>query len=304
MIGIAAAIAAATAGGVFSELRWAGRADAFAAQANRALLYVLVPLLVFLNIVRFHPSGTVAAGLAFGFVALGTTLSAAYVIGTRVLHLPRPAVGALMLAAGFGNTAYLGLPVATALFGTDELPNAIVYDLVLTTMSVFTVGVAVAAAFGTSASAPRERIAAVFTRNPPLWACAVGLIAPASLAPGWAVDASHVVVFAVLPLGFWIVGVTLAAEAEEDAVPFPPPFTAPVAAAAGLRLLLAPAVMVLLSATLVDLPDAFISQAAMPCAVAALLLSNEFGLDRALVAEAIAWSTTIAVAAGLVVALV
>lgn len=304
MIAIAAVIAAATAGGFLSEQRWAGAADALAARANRALLYLVVPLLVFLNIVHFDPSGTVAAGVGFGLVALAVTLSAGYVIGTRVLRLPRPSVGALMLAAGFGNTAYLGLPVASALFGSGQLPNAIVYDLILTTMSVFTVGVAVAAAFGTLVEDKRERFAAVFTRNPPLWACALGLVAPAALAPDWAIDASHVLVYAVLPLGFWIVGVTLAAEAEEDAIPFPPPFSAAVATAVGLRLLLAPAVVLLLSLVVVDVPDAFISQAAMPCAVAALLLANEFGLNRALVASAIAWSTAIGVAAGLVVALV
>ena len=82
---------------------------------------------------------------------------------------------------------------------------------------MFTVGVSIAAVFGTVASHPRERAEAIVLRNPPLWACILGLLAPASFAPGWAIDASHVVVYALLPLGFFVLGVTLAAEAEDRA---------------------------------------------------------------------------------------
>ena len=46
-------------------------------------------------------------------------------------------------------------------------------------------------------------------------------------------------------LGFFAVGVTLAQESEEGAVPFPPPMTAPVASALVLRLLVAPALLLL-----------------------------------------------------------
>ena len=43
-------------------------------------------------------------------------------------------------------------------------------------------------------------------------------------------------VFAILPIGFFAVGVTLAAEAEEGAARFPPPLDAPVGAAVALKL--------------------------------------------------------------------
>ena len=101
---------------------------------------------------------------------------------------------------------------------------------------------------GVAATPRASARGAFFARNPPLWACVLGLLAPDALAPGWAIDASHVVVFALLPLGFFVVGVTLAAEAEDGAVRFPPPLTAPVAAALGLRMLVAPAVVLGLSA--------------------------------------------------------
>jgi predicted permease len=303
VIPIAAVIAAATAAGFAAEHRWGEAAEGAAARVIKTMLFVLLPPVVFLNMVRLDPSGEIAAGVGFGFVALAATLGGGYVIGTYVLRLPRAGVGALMLAAAFANTTYLGLPLTSALFGTDELPNAIVYDLIATTLAMFTVGVSVAAVFGTVASNPRDRAKAIFTRNPPLWACVLGLLAPASLAPGWAIDASHVIVYTLLPLGFFVLGVILAAEAEEGVVRFPPPFTAPVAAALGLRMVVAPAIVLGLSLALVDVPDSFISQAAMASGVNSLLVAHEFGLERGLIAAAIAWSTTIVVVAGLAVAL-
>ena len=85
---------------------------------------------------------------------------------------------------------------------------------------------------------------------------------------------------------------------------FPPPVTAAVGTALGLRLLVAPAVVAGLSALLIDVPDSYLSQAAMPTAINALVVGHTYGLDRGLIAATIAWSTAIVVAAGLVAALV
>ena len=65
---------------------------------------------------------------------------------------------------------------------------------------------AVGAAFGTFAERRRDRVVGFFTRNPALWAFFLALVAPAALAPDWAVDASQILVFAMLPLGFFVVG--------------------------------------------------------------------------------------------------
>jgi predicted permease len=208
-----------------------------------------------------------------------------------------------MVVAGFANTGYLGLPFSAALFGLDELPNAVAYDVVVTTLGIFTIGFGIGAAFGTVGDRPAERVAAFFARNPLLWACAAGFLAPAALAPDWAVDSSQVVVFALLPLGFFVVGVTLALEAEDGAVRFPPPLTPAVGTAVFLRLLMAPAVVLALSATVLEVPDPYLSQAAMASAINGIVVAHQYGLDRALVASVIAWSTTIVVAAGLAVAL-
>ena len=131
----------------------------------------------------------------------------------------------------------------------------------------------------------------------------LGFLAPDALAPQWAVDASQIVVFAILPLGFFVVGVTLAAEAEAGRMRFPPPLGAAVAAALALKLLVAPATVAALSQVVLEVPDPYLVQAGMASAINGIVIAHEYGLDRGLVAAAIAWSTALVVAAGLAVAL-
>ena len=59
-------------------------------------------------------------------------------------------------------------------------------------------------------------------------------------------DASRIAIVALLPLGFFAVGAALAEEAEEGTIPVPPPLDAAVAAAVGLRLVVAPGLLLLM----------------------------------------------------------
>jgi predicted permease len=304
VIPIALTIAAATAAGFGVEHRWGElRSQRAADLVVRVMLWVLLPPVVFFNIADLHLTAGVGAGLAFGWVGLAVAMTAAYAIGKWVLRLPRPSIGALILAAGLGNTGYLGVPFTAALFGFDDVADALVYDILVSGISLLTVAFAIGAAFGTVADAPRDRVAAFFKGNPLLWACIAGFLAPEALAPDLAVEASKVAVFAMLPLGFFVVGVALASEAEEGAIKFPPPVTAPVGVALVLKLLLVPAVVFALSRLIIDVPDPYVSQAAMACGINSVLISHAYGLDRSLAAAAIAWSTTIVVATGLLAAL-
>ena len=305
MIPITLTIAAATAVGFgvehrFGELRSQGAAN----RVMQLMLWILLPPIVFLNIADLHLTAGVGFGVVFGWAGMGAAMFAAYAIGKWLLRLPRTAVGTMMLGAGLGNSGYLGLPFTAALFGFDDVGDAIVFDILVSGMGLLTVGFAIGAAFGTVVEAPRDRVVSFFTRNPALWAGLAGALAPAALSPDWAVDASRVAVFAMLPLGFFVVGVTLASEAEEGAVKFPPPVTVPVAVTVGLKLLLFPAVVFGLSLIFIDTPDSYISQAAMACGINTVLIAHVYGMDRSLAASAVAWSTAVVVAAGLLVGLV
>ncbi len=95
-------------------------------------------------------------------------------------------------------------------------------------------------------------------------------------------------------LGFFAVGVTLAEEAEEGELKFPPPLTPGIGAAIVLRLAIAPALLFVLGAAFIDLPGAFLLMAAMPAGLHIVVLAHVYGLDIPFAAGLIVWTTMVA----------
>jgi predicted permease len=96
-------------------------------------------------------------------------------------------------------------------------------------------------------------------------------------------------------LGFFAVGVTLAEEAEEGALKFPPPFTPQIGAAILLRAIVAPAILLAIATPFIDLPSAFLLAATMPAGLHIVVLAHIYGLDVPFAAGAITWTTMVAV---------
>jgi hypothetical protein len=299
---IALTIAAAVAAGVAAERRAGPRAGDAARRLMRVMLYVLVPPVVFFNLARLEIDADVGAGIALGWVVVVIVGLLAHGVAQRVLRLDRPQTGALINATLHPNTGYLGLPLCAAALGTDSLDEAVAYDVLVGTPTLLLGVFAVGAAFGTrGGDTVRDRVRIFFTRNPPLAAAIAALLAPDALAPDVLVDASRVLVFALLPLGFFAVGVTLAEDAEEGRVRVPPPLNRRLAAALVLRLAVAPLLLLAVAAPLIDLPDPYLILAAMPAGLNGLVVAHEYGLDLGFAAGAIAWGTSIVVATALAV---
>ncbi len=265
------------------------------------MLYVLLPPVIFFNIASSHIDVDHGVGLVLGLVASSLAACAAYLVASRVLRLSRAKAGAVVCTVLSVNTGYLGYPLTVALLGRDQLPTAVLYDVLVTGPCLLLGAFAVGAALGTKAGeGPRERVRAFFTRNPPLYAAIAGLLAPEALAPQVLVDLSQALLVAILPIGFFAVGATLAENAEHGELPMPPPLTRPVALALGARLALAPALLTLLAAPLIDLPAAYRLMSAMPSGINSMVVAHAYGLDMEITAEAVTWSTTLVVAAALV----
>ena len=298
MLGVTLAICASVGAGVGAEWRWRERAHAFTRRVLDVLLYAFLPFIAFFTIASLHVTTGVGVGLVVGYVELAIVTGLAYLAGSRLLHLPRPATGALMCAVALVNTGYLGLPITAAALGRDQLGPSIAWDALVSAPMLLIVGFGTGAVFGTRAGdTRRERLRAFVTRNPPLLAVVLGLVAPASFAPEAMVDLARALAVALIVPGFFALGVFLMIERDEGTLPFPPPFTTPVAVALGLRLLVAPALVALASSLLVTLPDAYLLQAAMPTGINGLVVAHAYGLDLRLLASAIAWSTAVVVAA-------
>ncbi len=294
------AIVVAVGVGVWSERRWPLGAANAARKALLVLLYALLPPVIFFNLARAEIDLSHAVGIGLALVAVSLTGVFTWWMASRVLKLPRHQVGAVVCAVLSVNTGYLGYPLTVALLGRGELSTAVLYDVLVTGPSLLLGAFAVGAAFGTKAGdTPRDRVRAFFTRNPPLYAAIAGLLAPSALAPQFLVDASQALIVAILPIGFFAVGATLAEGAEHGELPLPPPLTRPVLLTLVARLAIVPALLMLLAAPLIDLPPAYRLMSAMPTGLNAMVVSHAYGLDNQIVAEAVTWSTAIVIGAAL-----
>jgi predicted permease len=280
--------------GVAIERRSNAAAHRVRQLALQTMLWALVPFVAYVNIARLQLSVDAGLSVAIGgaaFVAGGALMA---LLGRGPLALERPVAGAAIVATVQANTAYLGLPLCAALFTHAEFTQAVAFDALIS-LPMFAFGsYSVGAMYG---HAPRtgvwSRVRAALTRNPVLPALIAGLLVPDAWAPHALVTPSKVAVFALLPLGFLIVGVTLADEAKDGTLRVPPPLTAPVAAVICLRMLLPVAVLALAGALGLDVPAPFLLLAAMPTGVNTLVVAHATGLDLRLIATSIVWTTTL-----------
>jgi hypothetical protein len=292
------AVAASVGAGVAAERARPGPTRRTVDVVLAVLLYVVLPFVGFFTLARLELTAGLGAGLGLAYATLAVVGVAAYLVATRLLALDRPATGALVCTSILVNTGYLGIPLNATVLGSDALGPAIAFDALVSGPMFLVVGFAVGAAFGTRAGeSAGARVRTFFVRNPPLLAVAAGLAAPDRLAPDALVDVAEALAsYAVLPLAFFALGATLARE----------PLTArpdrALAAAVALRLVVGPALFLALSALVVDVPDAYRVQSAMPSAIASLVVAHACGLDLRLTATAITWTTAIVIAVATVAA--
>lgn len=294
IVAVLAAIVASTAAGVWAERRHGEGAQRAVQAAVRIALWVVIPPIVIVVTARLELSSGVGVGIGFGYLVLLCVGLLAWAIGSRVLRVPRATTGAMIVTTILANTGYLGIPLILVLLGGDEVGYAIVWDSLISYPMAFIVAFAIGAAFGDhGAGDMRDRVLSFFTRNPVPWAFAIGLLLPDAAVPDWLFDAMKLLASSLLPLGFFMVGVQLSTEGEHGTFRFPPPLTAPVATVLGLRLAVAPLLLLAITAATVATPDAYHLQAAMPSGINALIVAHVYGLDLRLTSSAIAWTTAV-----------
>ncbi|CAB4915300.1 unannotated protein [freshwater metagenome] len=306
MLLVLVVVLGSVAAGIAAERRHPAAALRMAQLLIQGAVYIILPVVTFFTVTHVHLTGGVGAGIAFGWAERLVAVLLAYLVGARLLRLPRPATGALMLAAALANTGYLGVPLITALMG-DSHPQAtgeaLTYDVAVSAPAFVLIGFGIGAAFGRRAGTTvRERLRAFLLRNPPLVAFALALVAPHSWSPDWVYQGAKAGAIGLAPIGFFALGVFLMQEQEGGARVFPPRLTAPITAALLIRLVAAPAVMIGLALLVSGVPDAFLVQAAMPSGISALAIAHIYGLELRIVAGAVAWTTAVVLAAAVAVA--
>lgn len=296
VLAIILTVIAATAVGAAAERRDNRRAHLARTRVLQGMLWVLVPFVAYVNVARAHIGVDAGVAIAAALAAMSAAGVVAWRVAEGPLRLPRPTTGAAIVSTLQANSAYLGLPLCAALFSEAELAQAVAYDalvgLPMLVIGSFTVG----ALFGTEGDAGLRARVRVLLRNPVLLAVTAGLLVPEAWAPEALVTPSHVAIYALLPLGFFAVGVTLGDEAKDGTLRMPPPLTPPVAVVLVLRMAFTASVLALLALLGLGVPAPFFLLAAMPVGVNTIVVAHATGLDLRLPAAAIAWSTTLALA--------
>lgn len=296
MIWIALTIFVAVLVGIWAERRWPGQAGSRSRQSLLVILYGVMPPIIFFNLAHADFDAGTGIGLGLAFIVVMLVGVVGWLIAVPLLGLPRPVAGAVICCVLTANTGYLGYPMVLILMGGPDLSQGVVFDVFITGVSLPLLAFGVGAAFGTRAGEGfRQRLRSFFLKNPLLYASALGVLAPHWMAPQLAVDVSWVMVMLILPVGFFAVGAVLAEEERIGAITLPPKIHKPVAGVIFSRLLLAPALLVLLSLPFTEIPRSYYLMAAMPTGLNSMIVGHAYGLDLRTTAESLVYTTAIVV---------
>lgn len=294
MVWILLVIFLSTAAGVLGERRWPGRAGEGSRRGLLLILYLVLPPIVFFNLVHVELSFGGGAGIAAGLLTSAAVGLLAWVLAVPVLKLSRPVAGSVICCAILANTSYLGYPVVYTLMGGDALSEAVLFDVVVSYLTFMLGAFAVGAAFGTKAGEGfRERVRAFFFKNPLLVAAVLGLLAPESFAPQIAVDISRVLVLIPLVVGFFSVGAILTEEVRDGVMKVPPRPHKPLGAVMFCRMIAAPALLFLFTLPITGVPSSYYLLAVMPTGLNSMIVGHAYGLDLRTAAEAIVYTTSV-----------
>jgi predicted permease len=256
-----------------------------------AVLHFFLPALAFglmastrvdRSFIAVPPTAAVVtlSGIVAGF--------AAYKLLPWFRGIDRPAFGVMVLAASFGNVTYLGLPVITEMLGAQFGYVAILYDLLAATPVLLTVGVFIAARYGSGKAVSMDDSLKRVLKLPPLWGVAAGLAVHAAgvSVPQIILDAASLMGKAVIPVMTFTVGLAL---------DFRDMKRLPVAVPALAFKLLAAPVLAWWVGSRLGLTGGALKavtiEGAMPVMVLSLVIADEFDLDVPLAATCIAFST-------------
>ena len=209
----------------------------------------------------------------------------------RLLKINNYRLGALVLAAGFPNVTYLGLPVLEQTFGPWARSIAIQMDLFAGLPLLFTVGILIARYFGEQGIESKKPIY-TFLNTPPFWAAAVAVamnILQIS-EPSWLSGVLQRLAGGVVPLMLFSLGLALNWQAISVRNL---PYVVPVIV---VKMLLMPLFAIWLNSYLDikgEAKTAALLETAMPSMVLGIVFCDRYRLDASLYAMVVTVTTVL-----------
>lgn len=223
-----------------------------------------------------------------GISSFVLALFALWLIGA-VFKFQHNRLGAMILAAGFPNVTYLGLPVLQQTFGNWTQSLVIQVDLFAFSPLVYTLGIAIARYYGEDdGTAPKFWLA--FLNTPPFWAAAaaVALNLNHVAAPPVIIGSLQKLSAAVVPLMLFSLGLALSWKAVTLRNV---PYVLPVVV---VKLFLMPLFALMLVGFLGFTGDhkaAAVMEMAMPSMLMGIVFCDRYRLDDGLYAMAVTVTT-------------
>jgi malate permease and related proteins len=120
---------------------------------NMYVLYVALPALILQNVPRLQFSAELLIPAITPWLLLIAVVL--IILGlSRFFNWSREVTGALLIILPLGNTSFLGFPMTEALFGSEAMPYAVIYDQVGSFIALATYVTIVAALYSPTAAKP------------------------------------------------------------------------------------------------------------------------------------------------------
>jgi malate permease and related proteins len=272
--------------------------ESFPKLLGRGLYWVGVPCEIFalarqsgeLTSTKIAPvltAGAILLGLALGAISLA--------LSRRLMEQPRlenPSLqGSWLLCSMLGNTGFIGLSVVPFLVDAESVPWAVFYSVTQNVIGTYGIGVLVSSYYGRQmgTSRPWWELLKDLVTVPSLWGFFFGFTTRFIPFPPLVETSLHGSVMVVIAGAFVLMGIRLSQIGGWQSLRL-------AAIPAVLKTVVMPGVVGLVT-LLVDMPSqarlALVIMAGVPSAFAALILSEEYNLDRDLAASSIINSTVI-----------
>lgn len=143
---------------------------------NTIIIYISLPALIMINIPKLPLGKEMFSSVAMPWLMILSASAVSFAI-SRTMKWPRTVEAVLMLMVPLGNTAFMGIPMVEAFFGSERLPYAIIYDQLGSFLALSTYGAVIVAIYSSRNFSPKPgAILMKILKFPPFIALAVAFL--------------------------------------------------------------------------------------------------------------------------------
>ncbi|MDA7816670.1 AEC family transporter [Sulfurimonas sp.] len=206
---------------------------------NQFILYISLPAMALLQIPKLSLSFDAVIPVIMAWIVMSVSAGVIFYISKR-LQFSKEVTGSLMLVGVLGNTSFVGIPIVQAYFGDSALPYVLMYDQLGSFIVLSTYGTFVSAYYSSAKNVDIKTISIKIITFPPFLSLIVAMFFIGSTFNPIVVSVLSSLADTIIPLALVAVGLQLKFRLpSEDLKPF--------FSALGVKLILAPAIAILIT---------------------------------------------------------